>query len=137
MRSTDGRSPPSGPRPASYRFSAEVRPVVVRMIHASGEPALLMTSAGIRTLVDSARQALEHGALIFTDATMIASGITRQPATPRQRHPLPAGRSAVPELEASWRTTRSAAAVSLWAERLDGAVVAIGNAPTALFHLLE
>ncbi len=119
------------------RFPAEVRPVVVRMIHASGDPGLTHDVGWHPRLVDSARQALEHGAPIFTDATMIASGITRSrlPKDNDIRCLLDDPR--VPELAGSWRTTRSAAAVSLWGDDLDGAVVAIGNAPTALFHLLE
>jgi precorrin-8X/cobalt-precorrin-8 methylmutase len=88
-------------------------------------------------VVAKARAALEAGAPILCDAQMIASGITR----PR----LPAGNEvictltdpAVPALAARIRNTRSAAALELWGERLGGAVVAVGNAPTALFRLLE
>jgi precorrin-8X/cobalt-precorrin-8 methylmutase len=87
--------------------------------------------------VSEARAALRTGAPILTDAHMVASGVTRAR--------LPHGNEVVcllrdervPELAREWGTTRSAAAVSLWADRLDGAVVAVGNAPTALFHLLE
>ena len=119
------------------RLPAELRPVAVRMIHASGDPGLVDDLDWHPRLVESARQALEHGAPIFTDATMIASGITRSrlPKDNEVRCLLADPR--VAELAASWHTTRSAAAVSLWGSDLDGAVVAIGNAPTALFHLLE
>lgn len=88
-------------------------------------------------LARAARAALAAGAPILTDATMVASGVTRAR--------LPADNAVlcflrderVPGLAKEWATTRSAAAVSLWADQLDGAVVAFGNAPTALFHLLE
>jgi precorrin-8X/cobalt-precorrin-8 methylmutase len=115
----------------------EMRPVAVRMIHASGDVGLLEDLAFHPELVSAARTALHGGAMILTDTQMLAAGITRRR--------LPAGNEVVcllddpraRELSARWETTRSAAAVSLWAERLAGAVVAIGNAPTALFHLLE
>jgi precorrin-8X/cobalt-precorrin-8 methylmutase len=111
--------------------------VAVRMVHASGQTDLVRDLAIHPALVGAARAALRAGAPIFTDATMVASGVTRSR--------LPAGNDVichlrdpgVPELAREWGTTRSAAAVSLWGERLAGAVVAIGNAPTALFHLLE
>lgn len=111
--------------------------VAVRMIHAAGDVTLPDLLQFHDRLVPAARQALEHGAPILTDATMLAAGVTR----PR----LPADNEVVcllhdprvPPLAQKWRITRSAAAVSLWGERLEGAVVAIGNAPTALFHLLE
>jgi len=122
---------------ALERFSDAERTVAVRMIHAAGDialPDLLEFSPGV---VERARAALEAGAPIFTDSHMLAAGVTRArlPADNevicRLRDP------AVPRLAGAWQTTRSAAAVSLWGSRLDGAVVAIGNAPTALFHLLE
>ena len=88
-------------------------------------------------LVTAARTALEAGAPILTDAHMVASGVTRA-RLPRDNDVLCYLRDPrVPALAAEFGTTRSAAAVSLWADRLEGAVVAIGNAPTALFHLLE
>lgn len=113
------------------------RSVAVRMIHACGDVALPADLDVHPRLVSAARTALRAGAPILTDAQMIASGITRRrlpadnPVICRLDDP------AVPELARQWRTTRSAASVSLWGARLDGAVVAIGNAPTALFHLLE
>lgn len=107
------------------------------MIHACGQVDLVRDVEVDGALVDAARSALESGAPIFTDAMMIASGITRTR--------LPADNDVIcllrdpraVRLASEWGTTRSAAAVSLWGERLEGAVVAIGNAPTALFHLLE
>jgi precorrin-8X/cobalt-precorrin-8 methylmutase len=111
--------------------------LAVRMVHACGQTDLTRDLAIHPGLVGAARAALRGGAPIFTDATMVASGITRAR--------LPAGNDVscllhdprVPALAQQWATTRSAAAVSLWGDRLAGAVVAIGNAPTALFHLLE
>lgn len=113
------------------------RVVAVRIIHAAGDVDVARRIEVHSGLVTAAREALRSGAPVFTDAHMIASGITRAR--------LPAGNEVVctlrdpgvPGLAARWGTTRSAAAVSLWGDRLEGAVVAIGNAPTALFHLLE
>jgi precorrin-8X/cobalt-precorrin-8 methylmutase len=111
--------------------------IAVRMVHACGQTDLTRDLIIHPDLVHAARSALRSGAPIFTDATMVAAGVTRAR--------LPAGNEVicrlrdpeVPELARNWATTRSAAAVSLWGEQLAGAVVAIGNAPTALFHLLE
>jgi len=116
---------------------ADAEKVVVRMIHASGDPGLVADVEVHPLLVASARDALRDGRPIFTDAEMIASGVTRRrlPAGNQVRCLLHDPR--VAELAERWGTTRSAAAVSLWGEDLDGAVVAIGNAPTALFALLE
>jgi precorrin-8X/cobalt-precorrin-8 methylmutase len=119
------------------RFPADVARVVVRMIHSCGMtdlPADVGYSDGV---VKAARDALLAGAPVLCDAQMVASGITRRR--------LPAGNEvvctlsdpAVPSLAGRLGTTRSAAALDLWASRLAGAVVAIGNAPTALFRLLE
>ena len=116
---------------------ADAEKVVVRMIHASGDPGLVSDVEAHPLLVSSAQSALRAGAPIFTDAEMIASGVTRRrlPAGNQVRCLLHDPR--VAELATHWGTTRSAAAVSLWGEDLEGAVVAIGNAPTALFALLE
>ena len=119
------------------RFPADLAQVVVRMIHACGMTDLARDVACSPGLVGQARAALRGGAPILCDAQMVAAGITRAR--------LPAGNEivctlrdpAVAGLAARLGTTRSAAAVDLWGERLDGAVVAIGNAPTALFRLLE
>lgn len=111
--------------------------VAVRMIHACGQVDLTDDLDIHPRLASAARAALQGGAPIFCDATMVASGVTRA-RLPKDNDVLCLLRDArVPGLAAQWSTTRSAAAVSLWADRLDGAVVAIGNAPTALFHLLE
>ncbi len=111
--------------------------VAVRMVHGTGQVDLAPDLVIHPALVRAARDALQGGAPILTDAHMVASGVTRA-RLPRDndvvcllRHPE------VPDLAQEWGTTRSAAALGLWGDRLEGAVVAIGNAPTALFHLLE
>ena len=119
------------------RFSDEEADVAVRMIHACGlvEAARHIVFGG--GLVAAARSALAAGAPILCDAEMVAHGITRAR--------LPAGNEVictlrdarVPALAQRLGTTRTAAAIDLWGEKLAGAVVAIGNAPTALFRLLE
>lgn len=119
------------------RFSPQEQDVAVRMIHACGLVEAARDFVFGPGFVAAARAALKAGAPILCDAQMVAHGITRAR--------LPAGNAvvctlnnpAVPALAERLGTTRSAAALELWAEQLAGAVVAIGNAPTALFHLLE
>jgi len=119
------------------RVPADAEKVAVRMVHGTGQTDLVDDLVIHPDLVAAARGALEAGAPILTDATMVASGVTRA-RLPRDNEVLCLlGDPRVPELARSFGTTRSAAAVSLWGDRLAGALVAIGNAPTALFHLLE
>jgi len=119
------------------RIPADAEKVAVRMVHASGQTDLTRDLCIHPDLVSRARAALRAGAPILTDAHMVASGVTRT-RLPGHNEVLCLLRDPrVPTLARDWGTTRSAAAVSLWADRLEGAVVAIGNAPTALFHLLE
>lgn len=119
------------------QFAPDVAQVVVRMIHACGQVDLADLVVASPNVVAAARTALATGAPIFTDAHMVAEGVTahRLPAQNPVRCTLRDPRT--PDLAAQIRTTRSAAAVDLWLPELDGAVVAIGNAPTALFRLLE
>ncbi|WP_107657660.1 precorrin-8X methylmutase [Nocardia suismassiliense] len=119
------------------RFPPEVAQVVVRMIHGCGQVDLAGDVAFSPGVVASARAALRAGAPILCDANMVASGVTRKrlPADNAVICTLTDPR--VPELAARMGNTRSAAALELWRTHLDGAVVAIGNAPTALFHLLD
>jgi precorrin-8X/cobalt-precorrin-8 methylmutase len=116
---------------------SDAEKLAVRMIHGSGQVDLVDDLVIHPDLVTAARTALMLGAPILCDARMVAMGITagRLPADNDVRCFLTDAQ--VPELAAAWATTRTAAAVSLWEPLLDGAVVAIGNAPTALFHLLE
>jgi precorrin-8X/cobalt-precorrin-8 methylmutase len=119
------------------RFSEDDEGVVVRMIHAAG---LVGLEAHVRIsegMVARARGALQSGAPVLCDARMVSEGVTRKR--------LPADNAVictlqdpeVPDLAHRLGTTRSAAALELWRPHLGGALVAIGNAPTALFHLLE
>lgn len=116
---------------------ADAEKLAVRMVHGSGQVDLVPDLKIHPRLVAAARLALSKGAPVLTDARMVAMGITagRLPADNEVLCFLNDAR--VPGLSAAWSTTRTAAAVSLWEPYLDGAVVAIGNAPTALFHLLE
>jgi precorrin-8X/cobalt-precorrin-8 methylmutase len=119
------------------RFPADLAQVVVRMIHACGMTDLPRDVACSAGLVGQARAALRGGAPILCDAQMVAAGITRARLPADNEIICTLRDPAVAGLAARLGTTRSAAAVDLWGERLDGAVVAIGNAPTALFRLLE
>ena len=119
------------------RFSKAEERVAVRLIHACGMVEVARDIVMSPGFADNARWALVAGAPILCDSRMVANGITRAR--------LPAGNEVVctlddakvPELARKVGNTRSAAAMELWGERLTGAVVAIGNAPTALFRLLE
>ncbi|WP_280424145.1 precorrin-8X methylmutase [Nocardia carnea] len=119
------------------RFPADIAQVVVRMIHGCGQVDLAGDIAFTPGVVAAARRALRGGAPILCDANMVASGVTRT-RLPADNEVLCLLRDPrVPDLASRLGTTRSAAALELWRDRLEGAVVAIGNAPTALFHLLE
>ncbi|HEX3935871.1 MAG TPA: precorrin-8X methylmutase [Xanthobacteraceae bacterium] len=119
------------------RFSADEAEVAVRMIHACGQVDAAQHIVFGGDLVTAARDALKGGAPVLCDAQMVAHGVTRArlPANNEVICALNEPRTA--ELAAKYGTTRSAAALDLWRDRLGGAVVAIGNAPTALFRLLE
>lgn len=119
------------------RFSAAEADIAVRMIHACG---LVEAAAQIRFssgFVAAATAALAGGAPILCDAEMVAHGITRARLPAANDVVCTLRDPATADLAAELGTTRSAAALELWRPRLGGAVVAIGNAPTALFHLLE
>lgn len=119
------------------RFDADEEPVVVRMIHAAGLVGLERDVAFTPGMATAARAALAGGAPILCDAHMVSEGVTRAR--------LPADNAVictlrdprVPDMARDMGNTRSAAALELWRPHLAGAVVAIGNAPTALFHLLN
>jgi precorrin-8X/cobalt-precorrin-8 methylmutase len=119
------------------RFTPGEADVVVRMIHACGLTEASQHVVFRAGLVTAARHALQAGAPIFCDAEMVAHGITRA-RLPKDNLVICTLRDpTVPALAERLGTTRSAAALDLWMEQLEGAVVAIGNAPTALFRLLE
>jgi len=119
------------------RFTPEQADIAVRMIHACGRVDAAELIEFSPDLVPAARGALQQGAPIFCDAQMVAHGVTRAR--------LPADNDVICTLRdervlglaEKLGTTRSAAALELWRDRLEGSLVAIGNAPTALFHLLE
>jgi precorrin-8X/cobalt-precorrin-8 methylmutase len=119
------------------RFAPDEEKVAVRLIHACGLVEAASDMIFASGAVATARAALQAGAPILCDSKMVANGVTRAR--------LPCGNDVVctldapdvPELAARLGTTRSAAAMELWRPRLAGALVAIGNAPTALFRLLE
>ncbi|WP_068273324.1 precorrin-8X methylmutase [Aldersonia kunmingensis] len=116
---------------------ADVSQVVVRMIHACGQVDLAEDVAYSPDVVAKARAAMRAGAPILCDAQMVASGVTRKRLPADNEVICLLADPRVPNLAADIDNTRSAAALELLRDRLDGAVVAIGNAPTALFHLLN
>jgi precorrin-8X/cobalt-precorrin-8 methylmutase len=119
------------------RFPADAQSLVVRMIHGSGMVDLAADVRLSDDLVPAARAALRSGCAILADARMVADGVTRSRLPADNPVICTLGDAAVPELARQSATTRSAAAMELWGSRLGGAIVVIGNAPTALFRLLE
>lgn len=119
------------------RFSPDEEQVVVRMIHAAGLVGLESHVRISPGFVDAARGAMEAGAPIFCDARMVSEGVTRKRLPAENDVVCTLHDPKVPEMAAEMGNTRSAAALELWRPRLAGSVVAIGNAPTALFHLLN
>jgi precorrin-8X/cobalt-precorrin-8 methylmutase len=111
--------------------------VVVRMIHACGMVDLAGDVAASAGFGAAAQAALRAGAPILCDTAMVASGVTRSRLPAANEVVCTLSEPQVPELAASMGTTRTAAALELWRPRLDGALVVVGNAPTALFRLLE
>ncbi|GHG11912.1 MULTISPECIES: precorrin-8X methylmutase [Amycolatopsis] len=115
----------------------DVAGLAVRMIHACGMVDLVDDLRYTLDVVESGRAALEAGAPILCDAQMIASGVTRRRLPANNEVVCTLSDPSVPGLAERMGTTRSAAALELWRDKLPGSVVAIGNAPTALFRLLE
>lgn len=118
-------------------FTPEEETVAVRMIHASGMVELAPHIHFASGFANCARDALAAGAPVLCDARMVSEGITRQRLPANNEILCTLQDPAVPDLARELDTTRSAAALELWRPHLAGAVVAIGNAPTALFHLLN
>ncbi|GAB3683600.1 precorrin-8X methylmutase [Streptomyces sparsus] len=116
---------------------ADVSQVAVRMIHACGMVDLVRDLGWTPDVVSAARAALRAGAPILCDARMVASGVTRKRLPADNEVLCTLNEPSVPRLASELGTTRSAAALELWRDRMEGAVVAVGNAPTALFRLLE
>ncbi|EIM28430.1 precorrin-8X methylmutase [Microvirga lotononidis] len=119
------------------RFSGTAERVVVRMIHACGMTDLPKDVELSPDFADAAEAALKRGAPILCDAKMVANGITRARLPANNEVICTLDDPRVPGLATELGNTRSAAAMELWRERMEGALVVFGNAPTALFHLLE
>jgi precorrin-8X/cobalt-precorrin-8 methylmutase len=119
------------------RLPADFQALALRLIHSCGMPDILDDLAWTADAVAAGRAALAAGAPILVDATMVAAGIRRDRLPAANRVVCTLHDERTPARAAALATTRSAAAVELWRDRLEGAVVAIGNAPTALFRLLE
>ena len=114
-----------------------MRPVALRLIHACGMPEILADLAWTGDAVAAGRGALVAGRPVLADATMVAAGIRRERLPADNAVVCRINEAATAARAAAGSTTRAAAAVDLWQDELEGAVVAIGNAPTALFRLLE
>ena len=119
------------------RFAGTAERVVVRMIHACGMTDLPRDVAISPTFAEAGATALRAGAPVLCDVRMVADGVTRTRLPARNDVICTLSDPRVPGLAAEMGTTRSAAAMELWREHLPGSVVAVGNAPTALFRLLE
>jgi len=119
------------------RFHAGLEALAVRLIHASGMVDIADRLAFSRDAFSHGRRALLAGAPVLCDCEMVAAGVIRRALPANNEVVVTLNDPAVTDLATSIGNTRSAAAVELWRDRLDGAIVAVGNAPTALFHLLE
>ncbi|MDH3970168.1 MAG: precorrin-8X methylmutase [Rhodospirillales bacterium] len=115
----------------------ELAAVAVRLVHACGLPEIIDRLAWNGSVASAAQDALAAGAPVLADCRMLAEGVTRGRLPADNDVLCTLQDPTVPDLARRQATTRSAAAVELWQPRLDGAVVAIGNAPTALYRLLE
>ena len=119
------------------RFPPDLRPLALRLAHAAGDTAILGDLAWSPGAAAAGRRALDSGAPVLVDSRMVAAGIVGRRLPGRSDIVCTLGEPQAVALARERGTTRSAAAVELWRPHLAGAVVAIGNAPTALFHLLE
>ena len=119
------------------RFAPIEERVAVRVIHACGQVDVADDLVFTSGAAEAARAALLRGAPIFCDAKMVAEGVTRARLPADNAVIVTLADARTPALAARLGTTRSAAALELWGDKLAGALVAIGNAPTALFRLLE
>lgn len=119
------------------RFQDDMRPLITRVIHACGMVEVADRLAWSRNAFKSGQAALRAGKPILCDCEMVGSGIIRRYLPQDNEVIVTLNAHGVPDRAKAIGNTRSAAAVELWDDHLDGAVVAIGNAPTALFHLLD
>ena len=119
------------------RFAPAMQPLITRLIHSCGMVEVADRLAFSPHAADVGHQALKNGAPVLCDCEMVGAGIIRRYLPAQNDVIVTLNDPSVPTRAADIRNTRSAAAVELWEEHIEGAVVAIGNAPTALFHLLE
>jgi precorrin-8X/cobalt-precorrin-8 methylmutase len=119
------------------QLPSDLEPVAVRLIHACGMTDIVKDLAYSADAVTTGSRALSAGAPILCDAQMVAHGIMRERLPSHNAVICTLQDPTVPDIAQRIQNTRSAAALELWRSQLDGAIVAIGNAPTALFHLLE
>ena len=119
------------------RFQEDMRPLITRVIHACGMVEVADRLVWSKGAYQAGHQALMAGASILCDCEMVGAGIIRRYLPADNQVIVTLNDPSVPNRARAIGNTRSAAAVELWDEHLDGAVVAVGNAPTALFHLLE
>ena len=118
-------------------LAPELESVAIRLVHACGEPGIIAQLEASPGAVAAGRKALAAGAPILVDAEMVGAGIIRSRLPANNKVICTLGEAGVAEAAKGTTTTRSAAAVDLWRSHLAGSVVTIGNAPTALFRLLE
>lgn len=119
------------------RFPLQMRPMVIRLIHACGMVEIADRLAFSAAAFDAGAAALRAGAPVLCDCEMVAAGVIRRYLPSDNEVIVTLNNAGVPDQAKAIGNTRSAAAVEVWRDHIDGAVVAIGNAPTALFHLLE
>jgi precorrin-8X/cobalt-precorrin-8 methylmutase len=119
------------------RFSGEEADVAIRMLHSCGMVEIAKRIVFADGVIAAAREALHAGAAILCDSEMVSHGVTRARLPANNAVICTLRDPSVPALAEKLGTTRSAAALELWLDRLEGAIVAIGNAPTSLFRLLE
>ena len=119
------------------QLSPDMANVAIRLIHSCGTPDIVMDLRYHSNVVSAGREALKKGAPILVDAEMVAAGIIRKHLSTKNKIVCTLNDARTPTHAKEVGNTRSAAAVDYWIDHLDGAVVVIGNAPTALFRLLE
>lgn len=119
------------------RFATDLQPLITRLVHACGMVEIADRLVFSSDVVESGREALQAGAPVLCDCEMVASGVIRRALPAHNPVMVTLNDPATTDLAKTIGNTRSAAAVDLWRDHIEGAVVAIGNAPTALFRLME
>ena len=122
---------------APFDIDVDIVPLIIRLVHACGMPDIVPALRWDSQIVSAATKALHEGAPILCDCEMVGAGITRRFLPADNQVIVTLNESVVPQIAQRMSTTRSAAAVELWKPHLEGSLIAIGNAPTALFAVLE